>query len=260
MRSTLEENETGDGGKMTAWLFLLAAAACAEPLSTPRTRHWRGARTFDDRAPTHFVGSPLLDIGLFHGAPQHCLQPLSSSAASDPLKVVFHRRGETRIEICMAAPAAACGSSRRARENAYKFQFSSRLADGKSPLRTPYTTLSRLRSPFEDSSAPPTALVETAEAVVSPPARKRLAIDYFLAQETNKRYKILSMSAWRPPRTSESSGASNRPSHSNTRLQPATKLHSLLAAHPLVSSYSLYSLLAHRRRWDKCLSGAKIGK
>ncbi|KAI8441633.1 hypothetical protein MSG28_015195 [Choristoneura fumiferana] len=89
------------------------------------------------------------------------------------------------------------------------------------------------------------------EAVVSPPARKRLAIDYFLAQETNKRYKILSMSAWRSPRTSESSGAFNRPSHANTRLQPATKLHSLLAARPLVPSYSLYSLLAHRRRWDK---------
>ncbi|KAI8421589.1 hypothetical protein MSG28_009606 [Choristoneura fumiferana] len=48
------------------------------------------------------------------------------------------------------------------------------------------------------------------------------------------------MSAWRPPHTSESSG-------------PATKLHLLLAAHPLVSSYSLYSLLAHRRQWDKCL-------
>ncbi|KAI8431284.1 hypothetical protein MSG28_015838 [Choristoneura fumiferana] len=51
------------------------------------------------------------------------------------------------------------------------------------------------------------------------------------------------MSAWRPPRTSEPSGACNRPR--------ATKLHSLLAARPLVSSYSLYSLLAHRRRWDK---------
>ncbi|KAI8441691.1 hypothetical protein MSG28_015223 [Choristoneura fumiferana] len=58
------------------------------------------------------------------------------------------------------------------------------------------------------------------------------------------------MSAWRPPRASESSGASNRPSHANTRLQPATKLHSLLAAHPLVFGYSLCSLLAHRRRWD----------
>ncbi|KAI8434616.1 hypothetical protein MSG28_003152 [Choristoneura fumiferana] len=34
----------------------------------------------------------------------------------------------------------------------------------------------------------------------------------------------------------------------------ATKLHSLLAARPLVSSYSLCSLLAHRRRWDKCHS------
>ncbi|KAI8422155.1 hypothetical protein MSG28_006066 [Choristoneura fumiferana] len=64
------------------------------------------------------------------------------------------------------------------------------------------------------------------------------------------------MSAWRPPRTSESSGASNRPSRSNIRLQPATKLHSLLAAHPLVSSYSLYSLLAHRRRWDKNIDSA----
>ncbi|KAI8431209.1 hypothetical protein MSG28_001247 [Choristoneura fumiferana] len=31
------------------------------------------------------------------------------------------------------------------------------------------------------------------------------------------------MSAWRPPRTSESSGASNRPSHANTRLQPSDK-------------------------------------
>ncbi|KAI8427136.1 hypothetical protein MSG28_014757 [Choristoneura fumiferana] len=39
------------------------------------------------------------------------------------------------------------------------------------------------------------------------------------------------MSAWRPPRTSESSGASNRPSHANT--QPSDK------------NYTRFSLLAH---------------
>ncbi|XP_061719868.1 fibrillin-2-like isoform X1 [Cydia pomonella] len=46
----------GHGVKMTAWLLLLAAACAAEPLhSTPRTRHWRGARPYDN-APQHFVG------------------------------------------------------------------------------------------------------------------------------------------------------------------------------------------------------------
>ncbi|KAI8440612.1 hypothetical protein MSG28_001831 [Choristoneura fumiferana] len=59
--------------------------------------------------------SPLLDIGLFHGAPQHSVfSPSHPSAASDPLKVI----------------RPPC-------------------------LRTPYTTFSRPWSPFEDSSAPP---------------------------------------------------------------------------------------------------------
>ncbi|KAI8423479.1 hypothetical protein MSG28_012597 [Choristoneura fumiferana] len=58
--------------------------------------------------------SPLLDIGLFHGAPQHSVfSPSHPSAASDPLKVVRPR----------------C-------------------------LRTAYTTFSRPWSPFEESSTP----------------------------------------------------------------------------------------------------------
>ncbi|KAI8429704.1 hypothetical protein MSG28_000271 [Choristoneura fumiferana] len=64
---------------------------------------------------TELWSSPLLDIGLFHGAPQHYVfSPSQPSAASDPLKVV----------------RPPC-------------------------LRTPYATFSRLWSPFVNSSAPP---------------------------------------------------------------------------------------------------------
>ncbi|KAI8433453.1 hypothetical protein MSG28_015488 [Choristoneura fumiferana] len=66
------------------------------------------------------------------------------------------------------------------------------------------------------------------------------------------------MSAWRPP---AQASRVERVIARRTRTlaySRATELHSLLAARPLVSSYSLYSLLAHRRRWDKCHSDNRI--
>lgn len=58
----------GDGGARRArWALAALAVLCAcaageprAPRADARARHWqRGARTLDDRAPSHFVGSVL---------------------------------------------------------------------------------------------------------------------------------------------------------------------------------------------------------
>ncbi|KAI8422899.1 hypothetical protein MSG28_014011 [Choristoneura fumiferana] len=93
-----------------------ARAALAQPRQQDRQELAQELRAENRLQPQMFlVNSPLLDIGLFHGAPQHSVfSPSHPSAASDPLKVVH----------------PPC-------------------------FRTPYTTFPRPWSPFEDSSTPP---------------------------------------------------------------------------------------------------------